>query len=179
MRMGSENLIAIGADHAAYHMKEELKLFLKELGYECLDFGIHSADAADYPDIAVPVAQAVATGQAPRGIMLCGTGIGSAIVANKIPGVRAALCHDTFSARHARAHNDANVLTMGARVLGMGLAREIVREWLAAAFEGGRHARRVGKIARLEEDLFTPEARRGSISPPRAKEGKRREHQEG
>ncbi|MGH7423594.1 MAG: RpiB/LacA/LacB family sugar-phosphate isomerase, partial [Candidatus Methylomirabilales bacterium] len=90
--------------------------------------------------------------------------------ANKVPGVRASLCHDTFSAKHARAHNDANVLAMGARVIGMGLAREIVREWLAGEFEGGRHARRVDKIVRLEEQLFTVEVRRGPTSPPRAKE---------
>jgi ribose 5-phosphate isomerase B len=177
--MSTSTVIVIGADHAACHMKEELKLFLKELGYECLDFGVHSGDAADYPDIAAPVAHAVATGQAFCGIMLCGTGIGSAIVANKVPGVRAALCHDTFSAKHARAHNDANVLTMGARVIGMGLAREIVREWLNATFEGGRHARRVGKVARLEEQLFTPEARRGSLLPPEGKKATGQEQREG
>ena len=177
--MGSKKPIAIGADHAAYHLKEDLKLFLKELGYECVDVGVHSADSADYPDIAVLVARAVAGRQAARGIMLCGTGIGSAIVANKIPGIRAALCHDTFSARHARMHNDANVLTMGARVIGTGLAREIVREWLSATFEGGRHARRVDKIARLEEEVFTPEARRGSVPTPRARKGQRQERQEG
>ena len=148
--MGSERRVVIGADHAAYHMKEELKLFLKELGYECLDLGTHSAEAVDYPDIVFPVARAVATGEVPRGIVLCGTGVGSAIVANKVLGIRASLCHDTFSAKYARAHNDANVLAMGARVIGMGLAREIVREWLAAEFEGGRHSRRVEKIGRLE-----------------------------
>ena len=177
--MGSEKRLAIGADHAAYHMKEKLKLFLKELGYECVDFGTHSAEAVDYPDIVFPVARAVASGEVPRGIVLCGTGIGSAIVANKVPGIRASLCHDTFSAKHARAHNDANVLAMGARVIGMGLAREIVREWLAAEFEGGRHARRVDKIVRLEEQLLTVEVRRGPTSPPRAKEHPPRGNQEG
>ncbi|MGH7351413.1 MAG: ribose 5-phosphate isomerase B [Candidatus Methylomirabilales bacterium] len=177
--MGSEKRVAIGADHAAYHMKEELKLFLKELGYECVDFGTHSAEAVDYPDIVFPVARAVASAEVPRGIVLCGTGIGSAIVANKVPGVRASLCHDTFSAKHARAHNDANVLAMGARVIGMGLAREIVREWLAAEFEGGRHFRRVDKIVQLEGQLFTGEVRRGPTSPPRAKEHPPRGNQEG
>ncbi|MFQ5801264.1 MAG: ribose 5-phosphate isomerase B [Candidatus Methylomirabilales bacterium] len=170
--MDPKKHVAIGADHAAYQMKEELKLFLKELGYEYLDFGTHSADVVDYPDIVFPVAKAVATGEAPRGIVLCGTGIGSSIVANKVPGIRASLCHDTFSAKYARAHNDANILAMGARVIGMGLAREIVREWLAGEFEGDRHSRRVGKIRRLEERLFTQEAWRGSVPPPAAeKEG--------
>ncbi|MBW8058220.1 MAG: ribose 5-phosphate isomerase B [candidate division NC10 bacterium] len=177
--MKPERLAAIGADHAAYHMKEELKPFLKELGYPCLDFGTHSADAVDYPDIVFSVAKAVVTGQASCGIVLCGTGIGSAIVANKVPGARASLCHDTFSAKYARAHNDANVLAMGARVIGMGLAREIVREWLAGKFEGGRHSRRVGKIERLEEQLFTPEARVGSTLPPGAKDNEPQESQGG
>ncbi|MFQ5847733.1 MAG: ribose 5-phosphate isomerase B [Candidatus Methylomirabilales bacterium] len=177
--MGPEEVVAIGADHAAYHMKEELKLFLKELGHEYLDFGTHSADAVDYPDIVFPVARAVATGRAPRGIVLCGTGIGSAIVANKVPGARASLCHDTFSAKYARAHNDANILAMGARVVGMGLAREIVREWLAGTFEGGRHSRRVGKIEQLEEQLFTAEARRGSTWIPGAKPNQPQDNQGG
>ncbi len=168
--MGVRKLIAIGADHAAFRMKEELKPYLKELGYECVDFGTDSDEVVDYPDIVVPVAKAVATREALHGIVLCGTGIGSAIVANKVPGVRASLCHDTFSAKYARAHNDANVLAMGARVVGTGLAREIVREWLASDFEGGRHSRRVGKIGCLEEQVFTPEARRGTISPPGTKE---------
>lgn len=177
--MAREKLIAIGTDHAAYPMKEELKLFLKDLGYECLDFGTHSVDPVDYPDIAFPVAKAVATGQVSRGIVLCGTGIGSAIVANKVPGVRAALCHDTFSAKYARAHNDANVLAMGARVIGMGVAREIVREWLSSEFEGARHSRRVSKIEQLEAQVFTPEARRGSTLPPGATEAQQREDQGG
>lgn len=177
--MAGEKLIAIGTDHAAYFMKEELKLFLKDLGYECLDFGTHSVDPVDYPDMALWVAKAVATGQASRGIVLCGTGIGSAIVANKVPGVRASLCHDTFSAKFARAHNDANVLAMGARVIGMGVAREIVREWLASEFEGARHSRRVGKIERLEEQVFTPEARQGSIWSPGVTENQLHKNQGG
>lgn len=157
-----ENLIAIGADHAAYQMKEELKLYLKELGYECIDFGTHSTEMVDYPDIVVQVATAVSRGEAPRGIVLCGTGIGSSLVANKVPGIRAALCHDPFSAKYARAHNNANILAMGARVIGMGLARAILQEWLNAPFEGGRHARRLEKIRRIEEQLYTPQARKSS-----------------
>ncbi len=151
-----EKRIAIGADHAAYQMKEEIKLTLKELGYECLDFGTHSAEAVDYPDIIFQVATAVSQGEAPRGIVMCGTGIGSSIVANKVPGIRASLCHDTFSAKYARVHNDANILAMGARVIGIELAKEILREWLNAEFEGGRHARRLEKIRRIEEQLSTP-----------------------
>lgn len=157
-----EKLIAIGADHAAYQMKEELTLYLKELGYECLDFGTHSAETVDYPDIVFEVATAVSRGEAPRGIVMCGTGIGSSIVANKVPGVRASLCHDTFSAKYARLHNNANILAMGARVIGMGLAKKILREWLSAEFEGGRHSRRLEKIGRIEDQLYTPQARKST-----------------
>ena len=143
-------LIAIGADHAGYHLKEELKLFLADLGHDRKDFGTDSTEPVDYPDVAEQVARAVAGGQCPLGIIICGTGIGSAIAANKVAGCRAALCHDTFSARHARLHNDANVLALGARVIGPGLAKDIVTAWLEAPFEGGRHAHRVDKIREIE-----------------------------
>lgn len=126
-------------------------MFLTAQGIHYHDFGTYAPDAVDYPDFALPVAEAVARGEFDRGIIVCGTGIGVSIVANKVPGVRAALCHDTFSARSSRAHNDANILTLGERVVGPGLALEIVRVWLASEFEGGRHARRVAKIAAIEK----------------------------
>lgn len=144
-------LVAIGADHAGYHLKEELKTFLRDLGHDWKDFGTDSTEPVDYPDFAEPVARAVAGGLCPRGIVICGTGIGSAIAANKVKGIRAGLCHDTFSARHARLHNDTNVLALGARVIGPGLAKDIVVAWLDGPFEGGRHARRVEKIHSIEE----------------------------
>ncbi len=144
-------LIAIAADHAGYPLKEELKPFLRGLGHDCKDFGTDSMASVDYPDFAVRAARAVAGGQCPRAIVICGTGVGSAIAANKVAGIRAGLCHDTFSARHARLHNDANVLALGARVVGPGLAKDIVAAWLEAPFEGGRHARRVEKIRLIEE----------------------------
>ncbi len=144
--------IAAGADHAGYQMKDELVAYLKAQGHEVLDLGTHSAEPVDYPDLALGVAQAVAQGRAERGLLVCGTGIGTCIVANKVRGVRAALCHDTFSARVTREHNDSNVLCLGARVIGPALALEIVKAWLAGTFEaGGRHERRVRRIAEIEE----------------------------
>ncbi|MFZ5625962.1 MAG: ribose 5-phosphate isomerase B [Bacillota bacterium] len=143
--------IAIGSDHGGFFLKEEIKRLLEELGLEYRDFGCHSPESVDYPDIAEAVGEAVARGEYPRGILICGTGIGISIAANKIPGVRAALCHDTFSARATREHNDANILCMGERVIGFGLAREIVKTWLEGSFAGGRHQRRVDKIRQLEQ----------------------------
>lgn len=143
--------IAIGADHGGYPLKETVKEHLQKQGYEVVDFGCHSADSVDYPDFGLLVAESVARGEADRGILICGTGIGMSIAANKVPGIRAALCHDTFSAHSTREHNDANVLVMGARVLGPGLALDIVDIWLRAEFEGGRHARRLEKIKAIEE----------------------------
>ncbi|HHY46648.1 MAG TPA: ribose 5-phosphate isomerase B [Firmicutes bacterium] len=138
--------VAIGSDHAGFHLKEEIKAFLSGKGIEFKDFGCHSPESVDYPDIGKAVATGVAAGGFDRGILVCGTGIGMSIVANKVPGIRAALCHDEFSARASRQHNDANVLTLGARVIGPGLAIEIVSVFLSTGFEGGRHARRVAKI---------------------------------
>lgn len=143
--------IAIGCDHGGLHLKQEIKELLSILGHEVEDFGTHSTESCDYPDIAEPVAQAVVDGAADRGILICGTGIGIGIAANKIAGVRAALCHDTFSAHASREHNNANILTMGERVIGPGLAKDIVTIWLNTEFEGGRHARRVEKISALEK----------------------------
>ncbi len=143
--------IAIGSDHGGYLLKEEIKKWLAEHGYEYDDYGTHSTDSCDYPDIAVEVAKAVAAGRNKYGIIVCGTGIGVSIAANKIKGIRAALCHDTFSARASREHNDANILTLGERVIGRGLALEIVEVWLKSEFAAGRHQVRVDKIRALEE----------------------------
>ena len=132
-------------------MKEDIKGLLEDLGVDYKDFGTHSIESVDYPDVALPVAQSVADGLFDRGILICGTGIGIGIAANKVNGIRAALVHDTFSAHASREHNDANILTMGERVIGPGLARDIVTIWLATDFEGGRHERRVEKIMAIEK----------------------------
>lgn len=143
--------IAIGCDHGGLHLKQEITELVTTLGHEVEDFGTYSTESCDYPDIAEPVAHAVTEGKADRGILICGTGIGIGISANKIKGIRAALCHDSFSAKYSRLHNDANILTMGERVIGLGLAKDIVTIWLNTEFEGGRHARRVEKISALEK----------------------------
>ena len=143
--------IALGADHGGYALKEVVKEFLRSEGYEVLDVGTFDETSVDYPDFAEKVARAVLAGEAQRGILLCGTGIGMSIAANKIPGIRAAHVQDPYSARMARAHNDANILTFGGRVVGPELAKEIVRAYLTAEFEGGRHVRRLEKIRTLEE----------------------------
>ena len=143
--------VAIGADHGGYRLKEDIKGLLEDLGVDYKDFGTHSTEAVDYPDVALPVAQSVADGLFDRGILICGTGIGIGIAANKVKGIRAALVHDTFSAHACREHNDANILTMGERVIGSGLARDIVTIWLATDFECGRHERRVEKIMTIEK----------------------------
>lgn len=139
-----ENLrIAIGSDHGGYEYKEQIVSYLKEKGYECVDVGTYSTDSCDYPIIARAVTTKITTGEADRGILICGTGIGMSIVANKVKGIRAALCGDTFSARASRAHNNSNVLCLGERVIGINLAMDIVDIWLESKFEGGRHQRRV------------------------------------
>lgn len=143
--------IVIGCDHGGLELKEIIKKMLAQYpNTEVTDVGTYTNDAVDYPDIAEKLCKEITSGRADRGIALCGTGIGISIAANKINGIRAALCHDVYSARMARAHNDANVLALGGRVLGAGLACEIIREWLETRFEGGRHARRVDKIMALE-----------------------------
>ncbi len=144
--------ITIGSDHGAVQLKEEVKMVLKEFGeIEVKDVGTFGTDSVDYPDIAEKVCADVTSGAADRGIVLCGTGIGISIAANKIKGIRAALCNDVYSARMSREHNNANVLAMGGRVTGFGPADEIVRVWVATEFAGGRHERRVNKIMALEE----------------------------
>ncbi len=144
-------MIAIGADHGGYLLKEEIKCFLTEQGIPFRDFGISELHAVDYATVAAPVARAVASGEVEMGILLCGTGIGIGIAANKIKGVRAACCSDTYSAKFTRMHNDANILCMGGRVVGVGLALDIVDIFLHTAFEGGRHQRRIDQIRDIEE----------------------------
>ena len=143
-------VVALGADHGGFPMKEGLKSVLESLGFSVLDLGTHSAEAVDYPDYAVAVARAVAEQRAWRGIMVDGAGIGSSMAANKVPGVRAALCYDLTTAANAREHNDANVLTLGGTLIGPRLAADIVKTFLTTAFGGGRHLPRVEKINRLD-----------------------------
>lgn len=143
--------IAIGADHAGYHLKQDIAEYVRYLGYDLQDVGTNSTEPVDYPDVALKVAEAVAQGKCDRGILLCGTGVGVSITANKVKHIRAAVCHDTFTAHESRLHNDANVLCMGGRVLGSGLARDIVKVWLETPFsEGERHLRRVSKMNALD-----------------------------
>jgi ribose 5-phosphate isomerase B len=142
--------VALASDHGGINMRKEIANLLEELKIEYVDFGCDCSTSVDYPDYALPVAEKVASGEFDRGILICGTGIGMSIAANKVKGIRAALVHDTFSARATRAHNDANILTMGERVIGPGLAREIAQVWLTGEFEGGRHAKRIGKITDIE-----------------------------
>ena len=142
--------IAIGADHAGFALKELLREQLAEGGDEVTDFGTDSEAACDYPDIAIPLAQAVARGEHDFGVFICSNGVGPSIAANKVPGVRAALCHDVFSARRAREHTDANVLCLGAWAIGRAAAAEVLRAFREAQFQGGRHQRRVDKINALD-----------------------------
>jgi len=142
--------VAIGSDHAGYGLKEELKGYLQQLGFEVVDCGTTGTASVDYPDFALAVAQRVAQAQAWRGIVLDGAGIGSCIAANKVPGVRAAMCYDLATALNSREHNDANVLTLGAGLIGPNLARQIVKAWLEARFGGDRHSRRIDKITQIE-----------------------------
>jgi ribose 5-phosphate isomerase B len=147
----SARVVAIGADHSGFELKQQLKGHLRDWGYQVLDLGTDSVEAVDYPDFAEAVGNAVARGDAWLGIVLDSAGIGSSIAANKVPGVRAALCYDRATARNSREHNDANVLALGARLIAPEAAREIVALWLSTAFAGGRHQRRVDKIRSIEE----------------------------
>lgn len=143
--------IAIGADHAGYRLKDELVPFIQSLGHELEDVGCSCDQSVDYPDYALPVADLVASGKADRGILICGTGIGMSIAANKVKGIRCALVHDMFSAKATREHNDTNVLAMGERVIGPGVAQEIIRIWLETPFSNGeRHVGRVNKVMQIE-----------------------------
>jgi len=142
--------VAIGCDHAGIDLKSSVLEVLDEYGAHVIDLGTNERESVDYPDYGAAVARAVVSGEADLGVVLCGTGIGISIAANKVVGARAALCHDTFSARMSREHNDANILAMGARIVGPGLAQEIVRAWLGGSFAGGRHQRRVEKLDQLD-----------------------------
>ncbi len=144
--------IGIGSDHGGYRLKEKIKDYLHRLGYMYEDFGTHSTASVDYPDFAAAVAKAVASGRCDKGIVIDGAGIGSAITANKIKGILAAVCHDRFTARIAREHDNANILTLGARVVNEMQAKEIVRIFLTTPFAGGRHSRRIEKIFKLENE---------------------------
>lgn len=146
--------IAIASDHAGYHLKEDVKMWLRELGHEARDFGTHSEDPVDYPDFVAQAADAVSRGECERGVVLGGSGNGETIVANKMAGIRCALCHDVTTARLARAHNDANMLALGQRIVGGEVAKDVVRAWLETPFDGGRHQRRIEKISAIEARLI-------------------------
>ena len=147
-------VVALGADHGGFAMKELLKAFVAEQGFQVIDCGTNSTAAVDYPDFALAVARLVSEGKAWRGIIVDGAGIGSCMVANKVPGVRAALCYDHATANNSREHNDANVLTLGAGLIGDSLARQIVKTWLITPFGGGRHAKRVDMIMAVEKQFL-------------------------
>jgi ribose 5-phosphate isomerase B len=150
-QLSGKKVVAIGADHGGYELKEALKNDITSLGFDVIDVGTNSKDAVDYPDFAHAVAQSVSTGKAWRGIMIDGAGIGSCIVANKVPGVRAGMAYDISSANNSREHNDTNVLTLGAGLIGVALAKQIVKVWLTTDFGGDRHAKRVDKIVAVEK----------------------------
>lgn len=143
--------IAIGCDHVAYPFKREIMNYLEETGYNYEDFGTFSEERTDYPIYAEKVAKAVSIGDFQKGILICGTGVGISIAANKVPGIRAVVCSEPFSAVLSRQHNNTNILAIGSRVVGIELAKMIVREWLEAEFEGGRHQKRIDMIAKLEK----------------------------
>lgn len=144
-------MIALGSDHGGFELKREIANYLTERGIPFEDFGTHSPDSCDYPDMAVAPCEAVVSGRCDKAILICGTGIGISMAANKICGIRAAVCSDYFSAKYTRLHNDANVLCLGGRVVGPGLACELVEVFLSTPFEGGRHASRIEKLSKLEE----------------------------
>ncbi|MEH7443372.1 ribose 5-phosphate isomerase B [Bacillus sp. JJ1122] len=144
--------VAIASDHGGVNIREEIKGLMDEMNIQYEDFGCECGTSVDYPDYALPVAEKVANGEFDKGILICGTGIGMSIAANKVKGIRCALVHDVFSAKATRQHNDSNILAMGERVIGAGLAREIASVWLTTEFEGGRHENRVGKIKDYENE---------------------------
>ncbi len=149
--MDNSNKIAVACDHGALELKSKLVQLLEKLGYEPLDLGVHNYDSVDYPDYAEKVAQLVSSGEAPRGLLLCGTGVGMSIVANKFKGVRATLAHDHYTAVMSRQHNNSNILCIGARVTGEEVAFDILQTWLTTPYEGGRHDKRLDKISALEK----------------------------
>ncbi|HMK49882.1 MAG TPA: ribose 5-phosphate isomerase B [Thermodesulfovibrionales bacterium] len=142
--------IAIGSDHAGVELKKELLSLFNNLQIQFVDFGTDSPESVDYPDFGEKVSEAVSSGKVDKGLLICGTGIGMSIVANKFPGIRASLCNDLFTAKMSRMHNDANVLVIGGRIVGRDLAKEIVRTWVSTPFEGDRHQRRLDKISKIE-----------------------------
>jgi ribose 5-phosphate isomerase B len=146
--------IGLACDHGGFELKEELKAFLKSIGVEPIDMGTFNEDSVDYPDFGVLVAEKISKGELEKGILICGTGIGMSIVANKFRGVRAALANDLYSSRFSREHTDANILVMGGRIVGKDLAKEILRVWLETPFAGGRHKRRLEKIEAIEKEKF-------------------------
>jgi len=146
--------IGVACDHGGFELKEELKAFLKSLGAEPMDMGTFSEESVDYPDFGVLLAEKVSRGELEKGILICGTGIGMSMVANKFPRVRAALANDLYSSRCSREHNDANILIIGGRIVGKELAKEIVKVWLETPFAGGRHKRRLEKVEALEKEKF-------------------------
>jgi ribose 5-phosphate isomerase B len=146
--------IGLACDHAGFELKEELKAFLKSLGVKAIDMGTFNEDSVDYPDFGILVAEKVSRGELGKGILICGTGIGMSIVANKFSGIRAAVANDLYSSRCSREHNDANILIVGGRIVGKGLAKEIVKVWLETPFAGGKHKRRIEKIEALEREKF-------------------------
>jgi ribose 5-phosphate isomerase B len=146
--------IGLACDHAGFELKEELKVFLKSLGVKAIDMGTFNEDSVDYPDFGVLVAEKVSQGELEKGILICGTGIGMSMVANKFPRIRAAVANDLYSSRCSREHNDANILIVGGRIVGKELAKEIVKVWLETPFAGGKHKRRIEKIEALEKEKF-------------------------
>jgi ribose 5-phosphate isomerase B len=150
--------IALGADEAAFELKNKIAAHLKSRGLAIEDYGVHNTDPVLYPDIALTVAEAVAAGKHDRGILMCGTGIGVCITANKVPGIRAATCHDSYSADRSRKSNDCQIMTMGARVVGDELAKQLVDIWLAADFQGGRSAAKVERIKEIESEFASRES---------------------
>jgi ribose 5-phosphate isomerase B len=145
--------IAIGCDHAGVELKKEILSLLDDLHIEYIDYGTNSSESVDYPDFGEKVSEAVSSQKIEKGILICGTGIGMSIVANKFPGVRASLCNELFTARMSRLHNNANILVIGGRIVGKDLAKEIIRTWVGTPFEGERHSRRLEKISRIEDRL--------------------------
>lgn len=145
-------MLTIGCDHSGLELKNEVIKHLEERGVEYKDFGTFTPDSVDYPDYALKVCHSVTSGESERGILICGTGLGMSMAANKVKGIRAAVCHDTFSAEFTRRHNDANVLCMGGRVIGPGLACKVVDAYLDSEFEGGRHQRRIDKVMAIEDE---------------------------
>ena len=143
--------ISIASDHGGFNLKEDISLFLNQLGFEVNDLGPSNSNAVDYPDYGISIATYISDNIDTRGIVICGTGVGMSIVVNRFPGIRGALCSDIYTAKLSREHNDSNLLVMGGRVVGVGLAREIVQVWLNTPFEGGRHKKRLDKITQFEK----------------------------